>query len=88
MEEHLFHYRAVVSYVYDGDTVTVDIDLGMKTWVLGEKLRLLRINAPELRGVERPDGLLSRDFLRSQIDGKDIFVQTGLHRPISGGQSG
>jgi hypothetical protein len=29
----------------------VDIDLGLSTWVRGEKLRLYRINTAELRGV-------------------------------------
>lgn len=73
---NLYHYRAIVTYVYDGDTITVDIDLGLNTWIRGEKLRLHRINAPELRGIEREQGLLSRDFLRSQIDGKEVFIQT------------
>ena len=72
----LFHYRAVVQSVYDGDTCTVDIDLGLHSWLHGEKIRLSRINAPEVRGEERPAGLLSRDFLRSQIDGKPVLVQT------------
>lgn len=76
MKENLYHYRAVVTDVYDGDTCTVNIDLGLSTWVQGEKLRLYRINAPELRGVERPEGLISRDFLREQIDGKEILIQT------------
>jgi micrococcal nuclease len=76
MNENLYHYRATVTDVYDGDTCTVDIDLGLKTWVRGEKVRLYRINAPELRGVERPKGLKSRDFLREQIDGKDVIIQT------------
>lgn len=76
MKENLYHYRAVVVSVYDGDTCTVDIDLGLNTWVRGEKLRLYRINAPELRGSERPEGLKSRDFLREQIDGKKIIIQS------------
>jgi micrococcal nuclease len=75
-DAYLYYYQAVVRYVYDGDTCTVDVDLGLKTWVMGEKVRLLRINAPELRGVERPAGLLSRDFLREQIDGKEVVIQT------------
>jgi micrococcal nuclease len=29
MKSHLYYYRALVSYVYDGDTCTVDIDLGL-----------------------------------------------------------
>ncbi len=72
----LYSYKAVVRSVYDGDTCTVDIDLGLGTWVHGEKIRLYRINAPEVRGVERPAGLKARDFLRSLIDGKEIFIQT------------
>ena len=76
MKETLYHYRATVTDVYDGDTCTVDIDLGLSTWVRGEKLRLYRINAPELRGVERPEGLKSRDFLREQILGHQVIIQT------------
>ena len=72
----LHHYRAVIQSVYDGDTCTVDIDLGLHAWVRGEKIRLHRINAPEVRGAERHAGLLSRDFLRSQIDGKSVLVET------------
>jgi micrococcal nuclease len=76
MNEKLYFYKAIVKSVYDGDTITVDIDLGMMTWVHEEKLRLYRINAPELRGAERVEGLKSRDFLRSLIDGKEIFIET------------
>jgi len=72
----LYHYRGVVQSVYDGDTCTVDIDLGLRAWVRGEKIRLYRINAPEVRGEERPAGLRSRDFLRSQTEGKQVLVQT------------
>ena len=76
MEAGLYRYRAVVRKVYDGDTCTVDIDLGLGCWVHGEKVRLYRINAPEVRGAERPAGLRSRDFLRSQIDGKEVILQS------------
>lgn len=76
MENSLYNYKAVVTQVYDGDTITVDIDLGLKTWIRDEKIRLHRINAPELRGTERPKGLKSRDFLRSKILNKKIVIQT------------
>ena len=76
MEKSLYYYRAKVIYVYDGDTITVDVDLGMKVFVHGEKIRLNRINTPELRGEERPEGLKSRDFLRGKIMDKDIYVET------------
>ena len=76
MQDTLYHYRARVVSVYDGDTCTADIDLGLRTWINEEKLRLARINAPELVGVEKPAGLAARDFLRSLIDGKEIHLQT------------
>jgi len=76
MELQLFQYKAFVTAVYDGDTCTVDIDLGLHVWIKNEKIRLCRINAPELRGKERPHGLLSRDFLRNLILNKEITLRT------------
>ncbi len=74
--DKLYTYNAVVTSVYDGDTCTVDIDLGLHTWVRGEKIRLYGINAPELRGAEREKGLLSRDYLRKLIMDKEIILKT------------
>lgn len=76
MNEQLYYYRAIVTAVYDGDTCTVDIDLGLGIWVHGEKLRLHRINAPEVRGAEREAGKISGDFLRSLLEGKEVVVET------------
>ncbi|MEJ2634098.1 MAG: thermonuclease family protein [Calditrichia bacterium] len=76
MTDNLYYYKAEVVSVYDGDTITVDIDLGFRAWLKKEKIRLYRINAPEVRGSEREEGLKSRDFLRSQILDKEIVLQT------------
>lgn len=32
MDKVLYHYNAKIIDVYDGDTCTVDIDLGLHTW--------------------------------------------------------
>ena len=76
MDEHLYHYRAQVQAVYDGDTCTMDIDLGLGTWVHNEKIRLSRINAPELRGDEHDAGILARDFLRDKIENQQVWIST------------
>lgn len=76
MKKTLYFYKAFVTAVYDGDTITVDIDLGLKTLIKGEKIRLFGLNAPEIRGKERPLGLKSRDYLRELILGKEIFIET------------
>ena len=71
-----YTYKAKIVSVYDGDTVTADIDLGFRVWIRDEKLRLSRINTPEVRGVQRPDGLISRDWLRDMILGKEVIIKT------------
>ena len=73
---HLYNYKAVVTSVYDGDTCTVDIDLGMGVWLKGEKIRLYGINTPELRGAERTEGLRARDYLRSLVLDEPIMLST------------
>ena len=75
-EDSLYHYRALITAAYDGDTVTAEIDLGLKTVVKGEKLRLHRINAPEMRGEDKVAGKASRDWLRSRILGKAVIIET------------
>ena len=76
INNHLYTYRAKIVSVYDGDTVTANIDLGFHIWIYGEKLRLARINAPEVRGKEKKAGKKSRDWLRKKILGKIIIIQT------------
>ncbi|MDD5395350.1 MAG: thermonuclease family protein [Thiothrix sp.] len=72
----MYEYTAIVREVYDGDTVTVDVDLGLCTWLHGQKLRLYGINAPEMRGEQRAAGTVTRDWLRSQILGKTVTIKT------------
>lgn len=76
MEDQLYFYRAKVASVYDGDTIHADIDLGLTIWLHKTKLRLARINAPEIRGVEREAGLKARDFLKNLILNKDVLIET------------
>lgn len=71
-----YAYRAIITHVYDGDTVTADIDLGFNTWRRGERLRLSGIDTPELRGPERARGLLARDALRDMILGREVTLCT------------
>jgi len=76
MYSALYTYKAHVTSVYDGDTITVDIDLGLDIWKRGEKVRLYGIDAPEMRGEEREQGIVARDALRKLILGKEITLRT------------
>lgn len=63
--------------VYDGDTLMdVVLDLGFNVHIR-IKTRLLGINAPEVRGASRAEGLASRDYLRGVLDrAEQLRVQT------------
>ena len=62
--------------MYDGDTVTADIDLGFGVLLTKQKLRLSRVRAPEIRGDQREMGLITRDRLREKIDKTWITIET------------
>jgi micrococcal nuclease len=72
----MYEYRAFIRKVYDGDTVTADLDLGMYVQLKDQKIRLIGINAPEIRGEQRPQGLISRDALREKISNKWVTIKT------------
>lgn len=83
MEANLYYYRAKVVSVYDGDSVTLDIDMGMGDWKHGKKCRLFGIDTPEIRGEERPEGLKVRDFVRMLLPvGAEVTILT--HKDKSG----
>src|SRR5947208_12951967 len=70
-------YKAMVVKIHDGDTVTVDVDLGMRVWLRAQKVRLAGLNAPELG---RPDlkGEAARDELTRLISASinAVVIQT------------
>ena len=72
----LYFYKAEIVRVIDGDSVEADIDLGFNTWRRGENLRLARINAPEVKGDSREEGLKSAAELRALIEGQSLFICT------------
>ena len=72
----LYTYKATVVSVYDGDSITIDWDLGAGVVLHGQKIRLYGINTPELRGDDREAGLISRDYVREMILDKEITMKT------------
>jgi micrococcal nuclease len=62
MTTSLFTYYAELTKVLDGDTVDVVIDLGFNIR-LTERVRLFGLNTPEVYGVQKPAGLVSKQFV-------------------------
>lgn len=80
LRSKLYYYGAYVTDVYDGDTFTVDIDLGLGMWRRGQRIRLWKVNTPEVRGDERERGLEVRDHVRALVLGKTILLRTILDK--------
>jgi len=73
-----YYYKAKVTSVYDGDTITCVIDLGFSLSAK-IKVRLLGIDTPEIRTkdlVEKEKGYVTRDWLRDKILDQDILLHT------------
>ena len=72
----IYVYKATVTKVYDGDTITCDIDCGFGVVLMKQKIRLYGLNAPEVRGESKEQGIISRDKLRERILNKEIRLKT------------
>ena len=69
-------YEATITNIYDGDTITADIDLGFGVYLTRQKLRLSGVRAPEVRGEDRERGLLTRNALREKIGDQRVTLET------------
>jgi len=75
--ENLYWYRAIVTKITDGDTITVDVDKGFNDWRKKVVLRFSRIDAPEKRGRGKAKGLASLAWLETKISiGDTIYIRT------------
>jgi micrococcal nuclease len=75
----MYKYRAIITDVYDGDTVTANIDLGMQVWLHNVKLRILGVDAPEIRTtnlIEKAAAIQARDRVKDLILGKEVSIET------------
>ena len=76
----LYFYRAICVSVYDGDTVRLDIRLGLDVVLSNVSCRLYGINTPELRGGDKAAGIAARNRLRQLVLGEDLVIQTHKDR--------
>ncbi len=72
----LYWYKGLCTAVYDGDTITLNLNLGFNFRVNNFKIRMLGINAPEVVGANRAAGLASRDFLASRVLDRMVMLHS------------
>ena len=76
MIEETYVRNATVRKVVDGDTIEVVVDMGFRRYSV-ERLRVSRINTPEVRGEQRIEGLASKDFVVKLLpEGTKIVIQS------------
>ena len=76
-----YTYRAHFVSAYDGDTVTLNIDLGFNIVRHNERIRLFGIDTPEIRGPERKEGVMVRDFVSDVLNvAESLFITTQKDR--------
>ena len=74
----LYNYKATITAVYDGDTVTADVDLGFYMIQKKVKIRLYGINTPELRNKDPELKLAaqnSRDVLKEYVLNQEVALK-------------
>jgi micrococcal nuclease len=79
MDDRCFFYRANVTDVHDGDTCTVDIDLGFSMSLRKMKVRLTGIDTAEITSKDpalKAKAVQARDWLRGQILGKEVYLES------------
>jgi len=78
----MYQYNAVIRKVVDGDTVEIDIDLGLSAWVHNEKIRLYGIDTPEVYGVKKGSaewerGNQASEFVKKHlIENDKVIIET------------
>lgn len=82
LEDRLYKYKGKVVSVYDGDTITVNVDQGFfnSTIIKG---RIARIDTEELRGgtpETKQMGRDQRDAVKSLLLGKEVYISTEMDK--------
>lgn len=73
----MYHYKAKLLRVIDGDTIDVDIDLGFDVWLRKQRVRLAGIDTPESRTrnkAEKALGLRAKEFLQKALVTKEDYI--------------
>lgn len=76
MTDKLYHYKARLLRVIDGDTVELIIDLGFETFKECS-CRLYGINTPELRKAsEKEAAIKAKEYLQSLFNGDQVYIHS------------
>ena len=81
----MHEYKAVITNVVDGDTFDMDIDLGFNIHI-HERVRLLNVDTPENRSVEKKLGKAVTQYAQKHFEGKEVLLQSRKNKTDSFGR--
>ncbi len=81
----MYEYKAVIVNVVDGDTFDMNIDLGFNIHI-HERVRLLNIDTPENRGVEKKLGKAVTQYAKKHFEGKEVILRSSKNKTDSFGR--
>lgn len=73
-----YNYQVDVIAVYDGDTITVNVDLGFSMALNKLKIRLMGVDTAEMKSTDealKKKAVAARDFIRDQILNKRVLLE-------------
>jgi len=70
-----FLYPAKVERIVDGDTIVVDLCLGLNVILDDQYIRFYGIDAWETRGEERPKGLLAKEYVIRRLEEGKVEIE-------------
>jgi len=70
-----FLYPAKIEQVIDGDTIVVDLSLGLGVVLDHQYIRLYGINAWEIKGEEREKGFLAKEYLEKILQEGKVEIE-------------
>ena len=80
----LHQYKCKIKRIVDGDTIIADIDLGFYVWLNDVSIRILNINAPEIRTkdlTEKEAGLKTKARVEELLPvGSEVIVNTAIDK--------
>jgi micrococcal nuclease len=80
MDKPNYCFYAKVKRVVDADTIDLVVDCGFGIF-RNERIRLAHVNAWEVRGEEREQGLLAKEYVEKLLPvGRTIVVKTGKEK--------
>lgn len=75
-------YRGKLKRVIDGDTIVVDLDLGLDIILKNQYIRLKGLNTPEMRGNERELGKIAKSYVEELLPvGTEVDILSEVYDP-------